>query len=101
MKIRVGNKILQSVSLCSGEFAWKIEDAIFVLQYLKTKQKVILGGDILNNKLEYTHDNWYYDTYGCQNHRVNIECSFDVSIEYLKNYIDKNGTSFYVVIVCS
>ena len=43
------------------ELAWKIDDIKPILQWLSSNNKVVLGGDVLDAKKEYTYDNWYYD----------------------------------------
>ncbi|MBR2861595.1 MAG: hypothetical protein IKB86_07135 [Clostridia bacterium] len=98
-KITFGNKTIISTDFSDFETAWKIDDSLLVLEYLKSKNKIVLGGDILTEKLEHNYDNWYYDTDSNQNHKTNVEQGFKTAYEYISNYIKLNGTTFFVVIV--
>lgn len=99
MKITVGNKTIISTDFSDTETAWMIEDAILVLEYFKSKKKIVLGGDILTKKLEYNYDSWYYNVDSDQSSAFNVECSIRVAFEYLSNYIRKNEKLYYVVFV--
>ena len=99
MKITIGNKSITSVDFSNAETAWMIEDSILILEYLKSKKKIVLGGDILTEKLEYTYDSWYYNVESSQNSESNVKCSIKVAFEYISNYIRANGNSFYVIFV--
>ena len=99
MKITIGNKTIISTDFSNTETAWMIEDAILVLEHLKSKKKIVLGGDILTEKLEYNYDSWYYNVESSQNSKFNVECSIKSAFEYISNYIRTNGNSFYVVFV--
>ncbi len=99
MKITIGNKTITSIDFSATETAWMIEDAILVLEYLKSKNKIVLGGDILTEKLEHNYDSWYYNVDSGQNSQFNVECSVKLALEYLSNYIRANGKAFYVIFV--
>ena len=99
MEINIGNKIITSTDLSNAETAWMIEDAILVLKHLKSKNKIVLGGDILTEKLEYNYDSWYYNIEFSQDSKFNVECSIKLAFEYISNYIRTNGIAFYVVFV--
>ena len=99
MTINIGNKTITSVYFTDFETAWKMEDAFLVLEYLKSNNRIVLGGDILTEKLEYNYDNWYYDVDTSQSSGYNVERSIMVAFEYLSKYIQRNGNSFYVVFV--
>lgn len=99
MKITIGNQTITSTDFSNSETAWMIEDAILVLEHFKNKKKIVLGGDILTENLEYNYDNWYYNIEPSQNSEFNIECSIKVAFEYLSDYIKTNGNSFYVAFV--
>ena len=101
MQINIGNKTITSTDFSNAETAWMIEDAILVLEHLKNKQKIVLGGDILTEKLEYNYDSWYYNMESSQNFKFNVECSIKVAFEYISNYMRTNGNSFYVIFVTS
>ena len=76
-----------------------IEDAISVLEHLKNNGKIVLGGDILTEKLEHNYDSWYYNVESGQNLKYNVECSTKLAFEYISNYVRTNGKAFYVVFV--
>jgi len=99
MKITIGNKTIISADFSNTETAWLIEDAILVLKHLERKKKIVLGGDILTEKLEYNYDSWYYNVESSRNSEINVECSIKLAFEYISNYIRANGNSFYVVFV--
>ncbi|MBQ3229775.1 MAG: hypothetical protein IJB49_02025 [Clostridia bacterium] len=99
MDISIKNKTITSIAISNTEMAWAIEDANLVLEYLKNENKVVLGGDILNNELEYNYDSWYYNVKDNQNSRFDVEYSIDVAIKYISNYIKDNGNAFFVVFV--
>ena len=99
MEINIGNKTIVSTDLSDAEIAWMIEDSILVLEHLKGKDKIVLGGDILTEKLEHNYDSWYYNVESSQNSQLNVECSIKLAFEYISNYIKANGNKFYVVFV--
>lgn len=74
------------------ELAWKYADAIAVLDILEQNKVIVSGGDVLNNQLSYTYDNWSY------NEKDYIE-SIEYAKEYINNYFSKNGSKFYYVLV--
>ncbi|MBR5278419.1 MAG: hypothetical protein IKU23_04045 [Clostridia bacterium] len=99
MTIQFGNRTVSSTDISDFETAWMIEDALLVLEYLKSRNRIVLGGDILTEKLEHNYDSWYYNAECNQSLRFNVECSIKVAIEYISNYIQANGTDFYVIFV--
>ena len=99
MQINVGNKIITSKNSSEFETAWMIEDAILVLEHLKSKGTIVLGGDILTENLEHNYDSWYYNIDDSQEHQFNVECSIKAALEYISRYIERNGNAYYVVIV--
>ena len=99
MKINIENKIITSTDFSNAETAWRIEDAILVLDHLKSKKKIVLGGDILTERMEHNYDSWYYNVESSQNSKYNVDCSIKLAFEYISNYIRTNGNAFYVVFV--
>ena len=99
MEIHIRNKMIRSTFFSDSETAWRIEDAPLVLEYLQSKNKLVLGGDILTDALEYTYDNWYYNVDSMQNLEHNVEYSVRRACEYISNYAKANGTEFHVVFV--
>lgn len=101
MEIKVGNEILNSIDFSANETAWMITDAFKVLHYLKSENKIVLGGDILTEELEHNYDSWYYNVEPMRDLKFNIESSVNKAYKYISNYIEKNGNSFYVIFVSS
>ena len=99
MEITIGNKTIISTDFSNTETAWMIEDAILILEHFKNKKRIVLGGDILTEKLEYNYDSWYYNVESSQDSKFNVKCSINMAFEYISNYIRTNGNSFYVVFV--
>ena len=99
MEINIGNQTIISTDFSSAETAWRIEDAILLLEHFKSQNKIVLGGDILTEKLEHNYDSWYYNVESSQNSNYNVECSIKLAFEYISNYIRKNGNAFHVVFV--
>ena len=99
MEINIGNKTITSTDFSNAETAWMIEDAILVLEHLKSKKKIVLGGDILTEKMEHNYDSWYYNSESSPNSKYNVECSIKLAFEYISNYMKTNGNAFYVVFV--
>ena len=89
-----------SIILPTGEISWKIKDSLKVLECLKNHNKIVLGGDILNDKQKYTYDNWFYDVELTKSREENLLQSIKVAQNYLSEYIDCNGDNYYVVIIC-
>jgi hypothetical protein len=91
---------LESIGI--NELAWKKEDAIQVIKELIEIKKAILGGDVYkkNKKLiQPTYDSWYCE----MNSNENIDDfslrSINKSIDYIKNYNEKNNGEYYYTIV--
>lgn len=101
MHIIVKKKMIQARETKWGTFAWPITDIIDVIMYYVTNNQIVLGGDILNEELEYTYDNWYYELDNAQNKIENSRCSIEKAKIYISNYIKSNGGAFYVDIVIS
>ena len=83
----------------TSELAWKIEDFNIVLHWIAQNCRVILGGDVLNDKKEYTYDNWYYNYDHTLTLADNVNNSIVKAKEYISNYIALNGLNYYIVLV--
>ena len=79
--------------------AWQINDVNEILEWLRTKEQVVLGGDLLNPQGGYTYDSWYYNYKDEKSLHHNINESVDVAKKYILDYISNNGDDYYVVIV--
>ena len=79
------------------EIAWRYSDIMEVLNIVKDKKMVILGGDVyeLDNKIPFpTYDSWSFS-------EKNYKKSFDKAVEYISNYHSANGDNFIYTIVVS
>jgi len=94
MRIDINGKTIVSVDFSDYETAWRAEDAFLVLEYLRERNEIVLGGDILNVNFKYAYANWYYE-----NEPGNSLESIEVATEYLRRFKKMNGNSFYVVFV--
>ena len=77
---------LESIGI--NEYAWKIDEVMQVIDYLKNNRFLILGGDVYginNNTIQITGDSWYIN----KNDYESIEESFQASIVLAINYIKK------------
>lgn len=99
MKIIINNKVFEAVKIFTGEFAFSISDAVSVLDCYDALSVTVLGGDILTDRLIHNYDSWYYNYDDTLSETENSKNSKAIAKAYLKNYIDKNGTAFYCVIV--
>lgn len=84
----------------TGEPIYTIEDALHIVgDVSKDPYYTVWGGDILDSSFEYTYDNWHYDgDVRKSSMELNQESCIYAS-NYLKNYISRNGISFYVILV--
>ena len=99
MEIVIEDKTIASVDFSNAETAWKIEEAIYVLEYLRNENKIVLGGDILTKNLEHNYDSWYYNIERDKSALFNVEKSSHIAIEYILNYIRVKGNAFFVIFV--
>lgn len=83
----------------SNETAWKIKDATSVLKNMCSKDLIVLGGDILDLELDYTYDNWFYNTDQSKDKKENSIRSIQKAVKYVDDYRTANGDDYYVVIV--
>ena len=71
------------------EIAWKFDDVMEVLKITKSKDMVILGGDVYRlsgNKPIIIGDGWYTNK--------GDDDAFEVAIRYITNYRARNGDDF-------
>ena len=97
--IYVNNQKIDAVLTPSKELAWPMDKIFLVLQYMQTCNKVVLGGDILTSEMEYNYDSWYYNCDLSKEHFYNAGRSYNVAIEYIERYIQRNGNDFWVILV--
>lgn len=90
----------ESKYISEYELAWKITCVEDIAGEALQNQVIILGGDILDSNLEYTGDNWYYETNKTEDIRCNSIRSCDCMEKYIKKYADLNGVDFYMIVVC-
>ncbi len=99
MEITTKNQSIKSVPINPFEEAWKIEDVLILLEYYRHNNRIVLGGDILNERFEHTYDNWYYNIDTAQDSLSNLNNSIVKANEYVTRYIEKNGNNYYVSVV--
>jgi len=79
------------------EIAWKFDDVMEVLKITKSKDMVILGGDVYRlsgNKPIITYDGWW-------NTKARDDDAFELAIRYITNYRARNGDDFaYCPVIC-
>ena len=71
------------------EIAWKFDDVMEVLKITKSKDMVILGGDVYrlsDNKPIITCDSWSI--------KSEDDDAFEVATQYITNYRARNGDDF-------
>ena len=78
------------------DIAWRFDDVMEVLKIAKSKDMVILGGDVYRlsgNKPIITGDGWYTNK--------GDDDAFEVAIRYITNYRARNGDDFaYCPTIC-
>ena len=78
------------------DIAWRFDDVMEVLKITKSKDMVILGGDVYRlsgNKPIITGDGWYTNK--------GDDDAFEVAIRYITNYRARNGDDFaYCPTIC-
>lgn len=92
-------KKYEGIELRPKVFAWPIQEVENVFRGLLEQDVIILGGDILANSKQYTRDNWYYNIDYSRCTKANAVSSFNVAVQYIRQYISHHGTNFYVIIV--
>lgn len=78
---------------------WRLKDAKNVLNWLKTNNQIVLGGDILDLQKNYTYDSWFYNYNHSKTLVENVNTSIDIALDYTTNYVRNNGKEYYVVFV--
>lgn len=99
MDITMEKNTFFSRETCNNETAWRLTDAISVIKHMGSEGNIILGGDILDEGLQYTYDSWYYNIDKLKSLESNSVDSVRVATEYISDYIKNNGDGFYVIIV--
>lgn len=91
-----------------GEFAWHVDDIPQAMSTVSLTNSVILGGDVITPKFEYTGDNWFYQPTWLLNAEYgpslqsNIDKSIKCTMEYISKYVSKNGKDYlFVLVVCT
>ena len=87
------------------EIAWRRSDVEEILQEIKGKSIVVLGGDVYyedQNKIVTTMENWYYD-FGNKKRMVilaDIEESIKKTLGYIQKYpVPDFGTTWFVLVL--
>ena len=72
------------------DIAWRFDDVMEVLKIAKSKDMVILGGDVYRlsgNKPIITYDGWW-------NTKARDDDAFELAVRYITNYRARNGDDF-------
>lgn len=92
-------KKVYPIVISSQESGWNLKDIKDVLQWLRSNNQIVLGGDIIDAQKNYTYDNWFYN----YNHLVsvweNVNTSINLALDYTAEYLKRNGDNYYVVLV--
>lgn len=92
-------KTVSNIVTPQGEIAWRLEDVFSVIEIARKHGRIILGGDILTSLGSHTYDSWYYNLDNSVSAITNVEQSLDKCLQYIDNYIKRNGNQFLSVIV--
>lgn len=90
---------LEGIVTPQGEIAWKAENIPNIVEIARKYNRIILGGDVLTVSGEYTYDNWFYNRDGNVSKQTNVEQSIDKCLQYIGNYLQRNGSEFLFVMV--
>lgn len=93
------NKWQSAKKTPGNEIAWRIEDVFQIFDKARASNTMILGGDVLTDDISYTYDNWYYIPVPNASKQENVLWSYSCALEYISDYIERNGKDFYVVVV--
>ena len=77
------------------EIGWKFDDVIKVLDIIKEKETVVLGGDVYelnDDEIIITYDSWSFSG-------SNFIKSFEKASKYINNYYKNNGDDFIYTLV--
>ena len=92
------NYFVHKVSFC-GEYAWRLSDIIQIMERLKELGAIVLGGDILNEYLEYTGESWYYNVDSNKCYQENVTDSIAHAKAYFSEQKNGGSTIKFVTIV--
>lgn len=82
----------------TGEYILNYGELMTLINFIRLhKSSIVLGGDVLNEKDQYTYNNWYYNSNASLSRNENIINSCLVTIEYLEKI--NNPTSFHYIVV--
>lgn len=81
-----------------GERAWRVCDIPDVLEYVRSENLVILGGDVITPQEKHTYDNWYYNISHSLTIEENVQASIDLTRSYIDAYVRKNGNNYLFVV---
>lgn len=83
----------------SGEQAWSATSVGEIMQQAIDNGWLVLGGDVITDKGQYTYDNWYYNPNPNICKKDNIALSVHQCLDYVNTYINRNRGQFYFVLV--
>lgn len=99
--LKTKGRSLQEIGI--NEIALQRPAALEAIQALKGSQVAILGGDVLrvlNERPEYSGDNWYCERQDAETLPDYLKRSWDVTEQYIRDYPDpEDGTVLYTFVV--
>ncbi len=95
------SRIAGRVKIDTGESAWTAKAIPDILLLVLANDWIVLGGDVLNLEQHHTYDNWYFEPSPCCSLEVNARQSVERCLQYITNYIEKNGEDYLFVLTIS
>lgn len=88
-------------SIGISDLAWRDEFIFNSLDFLKSKDYMILGGDVYQIDEETgviipTGDNWYYNK---NYNKSDVPASYQKAHEYINNYKKRNGSKYFYSLI--
>ena len=100
MDVVINSSSLESPVIApSGEQAWSATAVSEIMQQAINNGWLVLGGDVITDKGQYTYDNWYYNPNPNIGIKDNVELSVFKCRDYVNTYISRNQGQFYFVLV--
>ena len=86
-----------------NEDAWDEYSVREILEQVLRNKWIVLGGDVVNSNGRYTptYDSWYYLVDESIPLEENCLLSVQKCIQYMENFIERNGQEYYFVLTIS
>lgn len=93
LKMYLSN-VPNSIKTDWGGIAWPPESIPAILELAKKNNWIVLGGDVLTMEGTHTCDNWYFNPAPERPLMVNVKASIESCLQYVLQYVDRNGEEF-------